>query len=207
LRRTPAQFTCIPKENPVPLTTLDARTALVVIDLQEGIAAMAGRPSLAAPAAHAGRLAAAFRARTLPVVLVHVAFSPDGGDRPTNRVTWAPSVDNPPANWAGLMPELDRRPADIVVTKRQPGAFYGTDLDLQLRRRRCTGIVLCGVATSLGVESTGRAAYDHGYNVTFASDATTDFNPTAHNHSLDTVFPRIGEVDTTDRIIATVTSS
>jgi len=183
------------------VTALDARTALVVIDFQEGIAAMTGRAALAGPVTRAGRLAAAFRERGLPVVLVRVGFSPDGADRPANRVTRAPSLDDPPANWAELMPELDPRPTDVVITKRQPGAFHGTDLDLQLRRRGSTGIVLCGVATSLGVESTARAAYDHGYNVTFAVDAMTDFNPAAHQHSVEVVFPRFGEVDTTERIL------
>ena len=183
------------------VTALDARTALVVIDFQEGIAAMTGRAALAGPVTRAGRLAAAFRERGLPVVLVRVGFSPDGADRPANRVTRAPSLDDPPANWAELMPELDPRPTDVVITKRQPGAFHGTDLDLQLRARRITGIVLGGVATSIAVESTGRAAYDHGYNVTFASDAMTDFSAEAHNHSVGRVFPYFGEVDTTDAVL------
>jgi len=188
----------------MPVTTLDPRTALVVVDFQEGIAAMAGRAALAGPVARAARLATEFRAWALPVILVRVGFSPDWADRPANRVTLAPSLDRVPANWADLMPELGAQPGDVVVTKRQPGAFYGTDLDLQLRRRGSTGIVLCGVATSLGVESTARAAYDHGYNVTFAADAMADFAPAAHEHSLATVFPRLGEVDTTERIIATL---
>ena len=95
-----------------------------------------------------------------------------------------------------------QRPSDLVVTKHQPGAFYGTDLDLQLRRRGVTGIVLGGVATSLGVESTGRAGYDLGYNLTFAADAMADVSPRAHQHCLEVTFPQFGEVDTTEAIIA-----
>jgi nicotinamidase-related amidase len=100
------------------------------------------------------------------------------------------------------MPELDQQPADLVVTKRRMSAFHGTDLDLQLRSRGITGIVLGGIATSFGVEAAGRAAYDHGYNVTFAADAMTDFSPVAHEHSLQVTFPYFGEIDTTDAIIA-----
>ena len=90
----------------------------------------------------------------------------------------------------------------MVVTKHQPGAFYGTDLDLKLRRRGITGVVLGGVATSLGVESTGRAGYDHGYNITFAAEAMTDPDPGAHEHSLQVSFPKFGEVDTAAAIAA-----
>jgi len=114
-------------------------------------------------------------------------------------VQTAISVANPSTISSTVTP-APTPPTDVVITKRQPGAFHGTDLDLQLRRRGSTGIVLCGVATSLGVESTARAAYDHGYNVTFAVDAMTDFNPAAHQHSVEVVFPRFGEVDTTERI-------
>jgi nicotinamidase-related amidase len=184
----------------MPLTTLDPATALVLVDLQCGISWLLGPETIADAVANGARLAAEFRARRLPVILVRVDFSADGGDRPRNRVTVAPSGGQPPANWAEIVPELDRRPTDIVVTKRQPGAFYGTDLDLQLRRRGSTGIVLGGVMTGLGVESTGRAAYDHGYNVTFAADAMADPRPGAHQYSLQNTFPFIGEVATTAAI-------
>ena len=89
-----------------------------------------------------------------------------------------------------------------MVTKRQWSAFYGTDLDLQLRRRHVTGIVLTGVATSVGVDSTARAAHERAYNITFASDAITDVDPVAHGFVMDKMFPRIGEVDTTDAVLA-----
>src|SRR6185369_5346173 len=155
----------------MPLTDLDPATALVLVDLQYGISWMLGPAAIEGALANSARLAADFRDRGWPVILIRVDFSADGGDRPRNRVTVGPPPTQPPANWAELLPELDHQATDIVVTKRQPGAFYGTDLDLQLRRRGVTGIVLGGVMTGLGVESTGRAAYDHGYNVTFAADA------------------------------------
>jgi nicotinamidase-related amidase len=205
----------------MPLTALDSRTALVLIDLQEGVAARFGRDTLAAPVGNCRRLAAGFRAQKLPVVLVRVAFSPDHAERPANRVGAGPQAvrpavpqsqqnqqspqpeqGRPATDLTALMPEVDQQPTDLVVTKRRMGAFHGTDLDLQLRSRAITGIVLAGVATSFGVESTARAAYDHGYNVTFASDAMTDFVPAAHDHRLQVTFPYFGEVDTTDAILA-----
>ncbi|MBO3744746.1 isochorismatase family protein [Streptosporangiaceae bacterium NEAU-GS5] len=186
----------------MPLTSIDPRTALVLIDLQRGITAMLDAETLAPPVTAAAELAAAFRAAALPVVLVRVGFSPDGADAPRNRTGVSRPAARPPAGWTEPLPELNAQPSDLVVTKRQPGAFYGTDLDLQLRRRGVTGIVLGGFATSLGVESTARAGYDHGYNVTFASDAMADFTPAAHLHSLTVTFPFFGEVDTTAAIIS-----
>lgn len=186
----------------MPLTTLDERTALVIIDLQRGIEMLLGREAMADTVRHAARLADAFRNRKLPVILVRVDFSADGMDRPRNRVTIQRPFRTPPPNWAEILDELAPVISDLIVTKRQPGAFYGTDLDLHLRRRGITNIVIGGVMTSLGVESTARAAYDHGYNVTFASDAMMDRNPAAHEHCLGTIFPMLGEVDTTERIVA-----
>ncbi|MBI0384557.1 isochorismatase family protein, partial [Streptomyces albiflaviniger] len=90
---------------------------------------------------------------------------------------------------------------DIVVTKHTWGAFHGTDLDLQLRRRGATQVVLGGIATSIGVESTARAAYAHGYHVTLATDAMTDMDADAHRNSVEKIFPRLGETDSTDAII------
>ena len=150
--------------NPPPIDL--TQTALVLIDLQKGIV---GRPQLAphsgpAVVANAAKLAARFREAKAPVVLVHVNFSPDGGDAlkaETDR-----QMPRPPmaSDWAELAPELDAQPGDILITKRQWGAFYGTELDLQLRRRGVRWIVLGGIATNIGVESTARAAQEHGYN-------------------------------------------
>lgn len=186
------------------VTMLDTCTALVIVDVQEGIAAMLGRHALEYPVAQAHRLATEFGSRRLPVILVKVAYSYDNGDRPANRVDVEPFTIEPVANFTEIMPELGVQPADIVIEKRQVGAFFGTDLDLQLRRRGCTGIVLAGVATSLGVESTARAAYDYGYNVTCAADAMVDFDPAAHRHSLNVTLPWFSEVGTSDAVIATL---
>ena len=105
-------------------------------------------------------------------------------------------------DWSDLIPELDRQPADIVIFKRQWGAFYGTDLDLQLRRRGLAAIVLCGIATEIGVESTARDAYERGYELVFASDAMTGVHAESHANSLEHIYPRMGRVRTTDAIVA-----
>jgi nicotinamidase-related amidase len=147
------------------------------------------------------RLAEAFREATLPVVLVTVGLSPDGADRLRARAEVPPRTPPTTPDFSEMVPELAPKPGDLLVTKRQPNAFYGTELDLQLRRRQITGLVLAGVATSSGVDSTARAAHERTYNLTFASDAITDLDPAAHDFVMKKIFPRLGEIDTTEAIL------
>ena len=186
----------------MPVTTLDARTALVLIDLQKGITSYQTAHPVEPVLANATKLVEAFRARELPVVRVRVAFSPDGADALRPRTDAPPSSAKRGADFSDLDPRVPLRDDDLVITKRQWGAFYGTELDLQLRRRNITGIVLCGIATSIGVESTARQAYELGYQLAIASDAVTDMVRSAHDNSLTVIFPRIGQVDTTAVIVA-----
>jgi nicotinamidase-related amidase len=180
----------------MPLTTLDPKTALVIVDLQKGIMSFPMAHPSAPVLEKSGRLARAFRKHGLPVVLVNVAGAAPG------RTDAGPMNFNPPADWLDIVPELDPQASDIRVTKHQWGAFYGTALDLQLRRHGVTQVVLCGIATSIGVESTARDAYEHGYNVTLVVDAMTDMKAEAHDNSLAHIFPRLGETGTTDALLA-----
>jgi nicotinamidase-related amidase len=186
----------------MPATALDPRTALVVIDLQRGLAAYPTVHPFADVVANARRLAEAFRQAELPVVFVTVGFSADGQDRALARTETPPRpVPTDPLS-TQLVAELGAQPTDLTITKRQPNAFYGTELDLQLRRRKITGIVLAGVATSIGVDTTARAAHERSYNVTFASDAITDLDAATHELVMKKIFPRYGEIDTTDALLA-----
>ena len=176
-------------------TTIDARTALVVIDLQKGIAALPPQ-DLARPAiANAVRLIEAFRVSKRPVVLVNVIGGAPG------RTDKKPNAGRP-VDWAELLPELGQAPDDIRISKKTWGAFTGTDLDDRLRDLGVTGIVVCGIATSRGVESTARFAHELGYNVALPVDAMTDANPEAHRRSVELTFPWIAETGTTDELIA-----
>ncbi|EQD71945.1 isochorismatase hydrolase [mine drainage metagenome] len=177
------------------LTTLDAQTALVVIDLQKGIVALPTAHPVAAVVKHARALAAAFRSHGLPVVLVNVAGGAPG------RTEQARRLGGLPDDWADLVAELDRQPQDHTVTKRTWGAFTGTDLAEHLRKLGVTQVVIAGVATSIGVESTARQAYERGFNVALAVDAMTDMSPEAHLNSVTRIFPRLGETGTTREII------
>jgi nicotinamidase-related amidase len=180
------------------------RTAVVVIDLQKGIVQMPRAPHPAGTVvANCTRLLTRARQVGAQPVLVHVGGSPDGADRlrPTVDQAMRATATMPP-DWSDLIPELDRQPGDIVILKRQWGAFYGTDLDLQLRRRGLETVILCGIATEFGVESTARDAYERGYQLVFAADAMTGASAESHLNSVERIFPRMGRVRTTEEILA-----
>jgi len=179
------------------ITALDSQTALVVIDLQKGLLGYPVAPHpIADVVAKSSQLAAAFRRRGLPVVLVNVVGGAPGRIE-QKRITGAPAPD-----WAELVPDLDPQPRDHRVTKKTWGAFANTDLAAYLRAQGVTQIVLTGVATSIGVESTARTAYELGFNVALATDAMTDLSPEAHAHSVERIFPRLGETGLAHEIIA-----
>ena len=187
---------------------LDRRTtALVVIDLQKGIAAF-GRvlaPHTATEVvANAVRLAETFRRHEMPVILVHVDPGPNDRLRPIVDATPAGPAGARPADAAEFVPEIGPRPGDLVITKKQWGAFYGTDLELQLRRRGMRTIVLCGISTNYGVESTARFAYEFGFDQVFAEDAMASGSAEMHRAAIDIALKRIGRVRTTDEIVAAV---
>jgi len=177
-------------------------TALILIDLQKGIMGLPVAPySGAAVLARSAALAGRFRAAKAPVVLVNVTFSPDFGDAlkaPVDRPMQAPPGGFP-EGWSELVDGL-AEPSDIRITKRQWGAFYGTDLDLQLRRRGVTTVVIGGIATNMGVESTARAAHEHGYAVVIAEDASSGLSIEMHAFAFGHIFPLLGRVAKTDEI-------
>ena len=177
------------------LSLAPEKTALVLIDLQQGVLAMPTEPRPPADVlAGARSLAAAFRAKGAFVALVRVAFSEGEADM------LRPSCDTPaplprplPPGFSNLAPDLAGE-RDHLIVKRQWGAFHGTDLDLQLRRRGISTIVLSGIATSIGVESTARQAFELGYEQVFAEDAMASRTAAEHEHTVTRIFPRLGRV-------------
>jgi nicotinamidase-related amidase len=181
------------------ITALDKNTALVLIDLQKGITSNKLANPIEGILINAAKLVAAFRKAGLPIVIVNV--NPAGAKWLSARKE--PAAPSKPfaADWLEIVPEIKTEPTDIFITKHTWGAFFETALHDELQKRNVTGIVLGGVSTSIGVEGTARQASEFGYNVTFAKDAMTDLFADAHAHSLKFIFPRIGEIDDTEKII------
>jgi len=191
-----------------PLELSAAKTALVVIDLQAGILARPVAPHTSADVLErSARMCERFRAVGAQVVLVRVSFAADGSD-----VLSQPS-DEPmprgarPEGWDVLSPALGSGPRDIKITKHQWGAFYGTELDLQLRRRGITTLVMCGISTNMGVESTARDAWERGYAIVFAEDAMASFDAAAHALAVKNIFVRLGRVRSTSEVLAALATA
>lgn len=180
-------------------------TALVLIDLQQGILRMPVEPYRATDVLqNAAALGRAIAGAGGTIVLVNVGFAADSADRLRQPVDSPPVIPAGgfPADYSDLAPEIAALPAKIRITKRQWGAFYGTELDLQLRRRGITTIVLGGIATNFGVETTAREAWQHGYAVVLVEDACTSVNADAHRMAIEKVLPRIARVRKTADVVA-----
>ena len=171
-------------------------TALVLIDLQKGVIGRPLAPRSGADVLKTSReLAERFRHAGAPVVLVNVGWSPDFKDALRQPVDqpMTPSASGFPADFMELADGLEK-PGDLRITKRQWGAFHGTELDLQLRRRCIQTIVLGGIATNIGVESTARQAWEHGYSIILAEDATSGQSVEMHRFSIENILPRISRI-------------
>jgi nicotinamidase-related amidase len=183
----------------MPLTQLDQKPALIVIDLQKGVVAFPmARPSGEITAKSAA-LAHAFRGRGFPVILVNVEGAAPGRADVSYAFT-------PPADWAELVPQLERQSCDHVVTKHRWGAFHETPLYEYLQAQGVTQVALCGIATSMGVESTARNAHELGYNVVLVEDAMTDPDAEAHSNNVKKIFPKLGEVSNSGEVLEALAS-
>ena len=168
--------------------------------MQKGVLSMPTQPHDAKTVlSNNVKLAKAFRESKMPVFLVHVDFSRGLWFQPKTDEAFA--MREMPKDWADIVPEMGPEQSDVVISKGQWGAFYGTDLDSRLRRGGLDTIVLSGVATTYGVESTARFAYEYGYQQIFAEDAMADLSKEAHDNAINIVLKRLGRVRKTSEIL------
>jgi nicotinamidase-related amidase len=177
------------------ISMLDPKPALLVVDLQRGVVGMPTVHPIDGVISNSVALIEAFRARKLPVVLINVDGVPPG------RAEQSRAPRDFPAGWTDLIPELNRQPSDHVVTKRTRGAFTNTDLEQYLKTNGVTQVVITGVATGSGVESTARHAHELGFNVALAIDAMTDTDADIHHNSVTRIFPKMAETGTTQQFL------
>ena len=181
------------------ITALDTNTALVLIDLQNS--------NLSTPKAHpaeeildnANKLIAGFRKKGLPIAVINV--NPKDAAWVTSRKEAKQPAFPEDEDAYKVSGKLNVNDEDIRITKHTWNAFFETELHDELKKRSVTGIILAGISTSIGVEGTARAASELGYNISFALDAMTDVQKTAHERSIQFIFPRIGETGSTQEII------
>ena len=179
------------------------KTALVLIDLQNAIVGMDPVPHTAAQVVENSRkLAEAFRAQGAPVVYVRV----DLNDFLKLPVDQPPNLgDEPlPAAASEIAPSAGFQPGDILLTKRHWGAFAGTDLEQQLKTRGIDTVVLTGISTNVGVESTARQGAGLGFAFVLVEDACSAQNAEHHRFVFENIFPRLTRVRTTDEVLASL---
>jgi nicotinamidase-related amidase len=182
---------------------LDPRkTALVLIDLQNGIIATPTVPYTAQEVIQrANRLAQAFRAKGATVVYVRVNLA-DVLHLPIDQPFRSPADPPPPPIASELVPEAGFQPGDLLITKRHWGAFAGTELEQVLKQRWIDTIVLGGIATNAGVESTARQGTGLGFAFVVVEDACAAREAEAHHFAFQKTFPRLARVKKTDEVIA-----
>ncbi len=183
--------------------TLDPRkTALVVIDLQKGIVSRDTKPYTPQQCIeNSRRLAERLRAKGGTVVYVHVDMQ-NFLQLPVDQNMRPPNAPPPPPDASELVPEAGRQPGDLVITKRHWGAFAGTDLEMQLKQRGVDTIILTGIATNIGVESTARQGTGLGFAFVIVEDACSTFDPTWQKFAVENIFPRMARVRTTEQVLS-----
>ncbi len=180
------------------------KVALVLIDLQNGIAGRELSPHTSEEVLqNASKLVKAFSDKGAFIVLVRVSTI-DGKDMVKPKTDLKATGMKYPEGWDNLVPEIADTKNAHIVTKRQWGAFYGTDLDLQLRRRGIDTIILGGISTNIGVDTTAREAYQNGYNQIFVEDAMTAVTKEEHDYVCKYIFPRIGKLRSTKEIVSSL---
>jgi len=198
------------------ITTIDKQTALVLIDLQKGLVKMKTVHPVKKILVKASMLVDVFRNANLPIVVVHVNPFDAAWTKTRVEVTNMPQnpvmkkiakMAMPMMGFTDIVSEIEVQPEDILIEKKTWNAFFHTTLDAELKKRKVTQLVLAGLSTSIGVEGTARAASELGYNLIFATDAMTDKAQSAHDNSLQNIFPRIGELGTVMEITRKLSSN
>jgi nicotinamidase-related amidase len=193
----------LPADEVMTALHLDPRkTALVLIDLQEGIVAAPTVPNSTADVLQrCSRMANAFREKGATVIYVRVDMA-NPLKLPVDSPLRNPNAPPPPASASELVPESGFQPGDLIITKRHWGSFAGTDLEQELKRRGIDTVVLAGISTNIGVESTARQGTGLGFAFVIVEDACSGRDGSEHRWSFEKVFPRLGRVRTTDEVIA-----
>jgi nicotinamidase-related amidase len=189
-------------ENMTPLHLDPQKTALVLIDLQQGIMSLPTVPHAAQDVIQrCSRMAHAFREKGATVVYVHVDMA-DVLMLPVDQPARDPNAPPPPASASELVPEAGFQPGDLLITKRHWGAFAGTELEAMLKQRGIDTVVLAGVSTNVGVESTARQGTGLGFAFVLVEDACAARDADSHRYAFEKTFPRLARVRSTDEVIA-----
>jgi len=188
--------------NPVSLEP--SKTALVIIDLQNAVVGMTTAPhSTADVVRRSALLARRLREKGGLVVYVRVDIA-NVLNLPVDAPYRSANAPAPPPSASELVSEAGFASGDLLITKRHWGAFAGTDLERLLRQRDIDTVILTGIATNFGVESTARQGTGLGFAFVIVEDACSALDVEAHRFAFERIFPRLARVRSTDEVIATL---
>jgi nicotinamidase-related amidase len=175
-------------------------SALLVMDMQEGIVSMLPAAKEIVPAINIAIAAA--RAKNIPVIYVVVGFRQGAPEVSSSNKSFAAGKDRYAkmnmTEFMTIYSELAPQPGDITVTKRRVSAFTGSDLEVVLRSHGVHHITLTGISTSGVVLSTLREAADKDYKITILSDGCKDADEEVQRVLMTKVFPRQADVMTVE---------
>ncbi len=184
------------------------QTALVLIDLQNSNIVRTLAPySSAQVLDNCQQLVAAMKASGALIVYVRVDVNKLLRLPVDVSLARDPNAAPPPESVSQLVDAITVQADDVLITKFQWGAFYGTALEQELKRHGIRTLVLGGIATNFGVESTARAAFDSGYELIFAEDAMSSLSAEMHEFAATKLFPFMGRVRKTAELLQAVDSS
>lgn len=176
------------------------KTALVVIDLQAGIVGRETAPHTSAQVIErSARLAKRLREKGGTVVYVRVDMA-NFLQLPVDTPMRDPKAPPPPAAASELVPEAGFQQDDTLITKRHWGAFAGTELEQTLKDRGVDTVVITGISTNAGVESTVRQGTGHGFAFVVVEDACSSTDAAAHRFAFENTFPRLARVRSTEEV-------
>lgn len=172
--------------------------ALVVIDFTNAFTNPAHRlgSEVGPQIAEANRLAAAFRAKNLPVFYTTIAYATEEEARSSN---WSRKIEGVASLFHGSPDteqdsRLERRPDEPVIAKKYASSFFGTDLDQRLRQAGVDTLVIVGCSTSGCVRATAVDACQNGYFAVVCREAVADRDPNAHSQALTDITLKYGDV-------------
>ena len=169
-------------------------TALVIIDLQYGLIPLPVQPrTFDDVVKRTAQLAEAFRAKGAPVIWVRVDLF-NFRQLIVDQPMMDPNAPPPPPESVEIVAEAGKKADELLITKRFWGAFDTTPLEAELHKRGIETIVLCGISTDIGVETSARSAATLGFNVVVVEDATSARTVEAHQNAMERVFPFLGRV-------------
>jgi nicotinamidase-related amidase len=181
------------------------KTAIVIIDLQKGIAYRDNITPHSSETVINNNILLTNKLKNTDVLIVMVHVK-NYGPETLHPITDAPSLTphQLPDDFSDFVMPIayDETVNNVIhIAKHNWGAFYGTDLDLQLRRRDIDTIILTGIATTVGVDTTAREAYQHGYNLICVEDAMSNMDAKYHYQTIEKTFKRIARVRSTQEVL------